>query len=570
MREMEWPMKKRFMQCAAFLLCALLLLQGAAAAAPGRGSSHTVRIGLYYGQSALPAANLQNYIGSGYAFGYFNEDGSFTSVGSTWENKLTMLKTQVMYLSTASGVTYSDTVPAGSYTAIGVYHLQSDAVYESYEDAAAAAGQLADGFPAWIDGTYRVRSGAYVTAAEAEAALAQSPVQAQVVWTSKYSVNVVATGSAKLLFQFDGGSAHDLTVQPLSDGGEKTQTWFKGYKYYGNFTYSRKNSENLTVINNLPMEDYVKGVLPYEMSASWPREALKAQAVCARTYAAVCTKKHTADGFDLCATDNCQVYHGTNSATANSDAAVDETAGVYAWYNGSYAETYFFSSDGGGTESVWNVWSGSKKADYPYLTGVQDPYEGDLSAGIQNYNWTVTYSGAELGQMLRAGGYSCTGDVTAVSTVTTATGNVFSVTFTDSAGRTYTISYGAKVRTFLSLRSIRFAVSTAQGSGAAGGSYAIDSAGNTVSSTDGLYAVDSSGAVSALPGSGVWVITGNGKEALSGANAVSGTSFTFKGSGWGHNIGMSQWGANAMAQRGLGYEAILKFYYTGITLQTLY
>lgn len=103
-------------------------------------------------------------------------------------------------------------------------------------------------------------------------------------------------------------------------------TWFRGYRYYGGFEYQRVSGGNINVINVVDLEDYVKCVIPWEMSKDWPVEALKAQAVCARTYA-VCQTKHRAQGFDICATTHCQVYQGTAASGANSDAAVDQTTG---------------------------------------------------------------------------------------------------------------------------------------------------------------------------------------------------------------------------------------------------
>ena len=95
--------------------------------------------------------------------------------------------------------------------------------------------------------------------------------------------------------------------QPGLEEGEETATWFKGYRYYGGFQY-RRSGGDLTVINIVDVEDYVKGVLPYEMNNAWPLEALKAQAVCARTYAAAISSSHASAGFDVCNNTHCQMY----------------------------------------------------------------------------------------------------------------------------------------------------------------------------------------------------------------------------------------------------------------------
>ena len=84
--------------------------------------------------------------------------------------------------------------------------------------------------------------------------------------------------------------------------------------------------------------------------------------------------KHT--GFDLCTTEDCQVYYGTEGANATTDAAVDQTAGQYLTYDGALCGTYYSSSDGGATENSENVWV---KA-VPYLRGVVDPYEANIAS----------------------------------------------------------------------------------------------------------------------------------------------------------------------------------------------
>lgn len=184
---------------------------------------------------------------------------------------------------------------------------------------------------------------------------------------------VTRTSDAKILFEFDCGSGRSLGVQPRS-GGEKTETWFKGYTYNGGFEYSRRTGGKLTVVNVVDIEDYVKGVITYEMSADWPLEALKAQALCARTYVASYIGSSTYYinyGFDVTNDTYCQVYRGTNLSTACSDRAVDETAGVYITYDGEPISAMFSSSHGGGSEDSENITGGVT----PYLRGVLDPYE---------------------------------------------------------------------------------------------------------------------------------------------------------------------------------------------------
>ena len=188
------------------------------------------------------------------------------------------------------------------------------------------------------------------------------------------------------------------------------------------------------------------------MSKDWPVEALKAQAVCARTYA-VCQTKHRAQGFDICATTHCQVYQGTAASGANSDAAVDQTTGEFLYYSGRLVqEAVYYSSNGGASEDSLNVWGN----DVGYLKGKIDPYEGKIASIIPRYNWSTTFTASELTTLLNNRGYGIGTVKNAYVSAYTDTGNVYSVTFTGTSG-SKTVSREA-CRTLLNLRSQRFTI----------------------------------------------------------------------------------------------------------------
>ena len=170
-----------------------------------------------------------------------------------------------------------------------------------------------------------------------------------VVGTSGYGVNVVRRGTATILFQFDGGAEHSLAVNPGVDDSEKAVTWLKKNKYFGIFQYQRiASGGNLTISNYVFLDDYVNCVCSREMSNSFPLEALKAQAVCARSYyyQSITTHKHASQGFDICNTTDCQVYYGMASVNERTTQAAEETTGLGVWYQGKPAEVFYFSSDG--------------------------------------------------------------------------------------------------------------------------------------------------------------------------------------------------------------------------------
>jgi len=547
-REMEYGMRRKIMQFALALLALTITLVVSADAVE---VNPVIRVGLSYGDSALPFANLENSVDSGYYLGYFNDNFDFVILGNTDETKISVLKTQNIFLQNGS---YCDSQPSGESALVGCYHIQLPGSYASFDEAKAAAGAFSNAFPAWISGCYYVRVSSYATKESAQAALGNLGIEGTtIVGTSSYAVSVLQTKTTNILFQYDGGQALPFAIKPGRSGSLKPVTWFKGYRYYGGFRYERISGGDLTVVNIVSLEDYVKGVVPYEMSASWPTEALKVQAVCARTYAMISLDKHRRYNFDVCNTTDCQVYRGLNSANDVTNQAVDETRGMYAMYNGALAQTYYFSSDGGGTEDVRNVWSST--SNLPYLAGVIDPYEAAVVNKIPNYSWTFSFTKSELAAKLQSKGYICADIVDFRASAYSPTGNVLTITFADANGKEWSFSKDS-VRTLLGLRSIRYTIS-------GGGKYYVDGVEDTITAVIGAYAIDGSGSIAQVAGTaGPYVITSAGTEALTS----TGNTFTINGTGWGHNVGMSQWGAFAMATMGYTYDEILKFYFTGIDI----
>ncbi len=545
-------MKKFWMKLASAALAAALVLPLGGVPAQAAVGDQVLRVGLAYGSTALPSANLLNSVGSGYRLGYFDDSGNFTALLSTSETAITMLKSDTLYLGTNG--TYSTS--AGG-TAVGGWYVLVGTYGDQVQAAAAAAGVIG-AYPAWQSGVWQVRVGTCASQSEAESLRTSLGLSGAVEKAGNYAVTVVRTGTAQVLFQFDGGSDRALGVQPDITGTADPQTWFKDFKYYGGFRYERINGGNLTVVNMVHLEDYIRCVITWEMGASWHKEALKAQACCARTYAMRNLNKHSTYHFDLCSETDCQAYHGTGNLTTNSIQAAAESEGLCVYYQGSLAETVYSSSNGGASESSENVWVTA----IPYLVGKVDPYEGLIADEIPNYRWTVTFTADELEAKLRAKGYQC-GDLASFAvTQTTPTGNVYAITFTDVNGKSWSF-YKQDARTFLGLRSLRYTVSGNGSTSTGGGEVPLAGGGSTV--LNGAYAIDGSGAINTVTGD-AWVLTGNGltQPSPSGGTVTGADSYTITGSGWGHGVGMSQYGALAMAKAGYTYDQILKFYFTGV------
>ena len=558
-------MKKKLVM---LLFVVTLFTLGAASASAVEND--IVKVGLKYGSSALFSANLENAIGAGYELGWFDEDRDFTAIAETEETTISMTAAGTIYMN-SSGI-YSADEPSGKYSVLGPWHIQAEG-FEDYEEAQDFARDY-DGYPAYIDGEYVVRMGFYESKSEARDALEEDEelldLDCGVVQSSSTGVMVTVTRTTDVLFEFDCSGIYDFGVLPMEEDGEETATWFKGYKYPGGFSYPRVTGGDLNVINVVDLEAYVKGVIPYEMNGSWPIEALKAQAVCARTYVCKSVKHLSAYDFDVCNTTCCQVYYGRGNGvlypSTNSDKAVDRTAGECLYYDGALVQdAVYHASDGGATEDAYYVW-GSERG---YLIGKEDPYEAEIT--IPSYEYSVTYSASELTNILKQKGYKVGTVKNVYVSEYTPMGNVYKVTFEGSSGNV-TVK-GDTCRTIFysstydkSVKSLRFDIN--------GGSkktvYYVNGDGDQLETLEGVYVISGGGDVGTLDGETFTVLTGDGKETVSGSSSTSSSksgSFTIEGAGSGHNVGMSQYGAKAMAELGYDYDEILKFYYTGVKIK---
>lgn len=551
------------------ILLSLAVLSGAFLLPAQASYGEQIRVGLRYGTSALFAANLENAEGQGYAFGWYDEDQQFHQLGESRETTITMIADGNIYMNSSGS--YSSQMPSGVHRFLGGWHIQFSG-YRDFESASMDA-QRYGGWPAWIDGEYVVRTGSYDSQSEAAGAM---PGGGELVCSDRSGVMVTRTGSEKILFEYSDRSGRAFGVQPLGWGRDPAVTWFKGYRYYGGFEYSRKNGGNLNVVNVVDLEDYVKGVVPYEMNGNWPLAALEAQAVCARTFAK--TRRHRSDGFDVCNGTHCQVYNGLNTATETSNRAVENTAGECIYYqNQLVRDPVYHSSDGGATEDAKNVWGG----DAPYLRGKVDPYEAGIN--IPNYRWSVTYTADELSWILEQKGHSV-GQVRDVYvTKRTPLGHVQELVVEGSRGReTFTgdrcstIFYSSTYKK--AVHSLDFTINGVGDSGGGSGSHVpssgvyVNDAGNPLTTLAGATVLSGSGETSVLGENSASAISAHGVEQVSGGNAPSQRAapskgeFTFSGQGNGHHVGLSQYGARAMAEQGYTYQDILKFYYTDVTI----
>ena len=448
----------------------------------------TIRVGLNFGSSALYEAKLLNSVGSGYLFGYFDYSRQFHELG----------KTEVTALSMRGDNGF--TLPDGMV--VGPWHMVLNKQFKDFDSAKEFASALWGGFPGYIDGEYKVLVGAYADEAKTLTAIKSRSLDAKPFTGSKYSILAAETDTSELQFLLDVGEGTNLAVRPVSSS-EKAETWFAGNAYHGDFQYVRTGS-SLTVINYVDLEDYVMGVLPYEMHGDWPQEALKAQGTCARTYAMNNINAYIDRGFDVRNDTYSQVYRGVTGTTESTNMAAAATAGEYVRYRGSVCKVYYMSSDGGATDSSANVFS-QKRA---YLSGVKDDNEKNIE--YYNKSWKTELYDANVLYRLALSDYELD-DIANIKATKSDMGNVIQLVFNDTNGKTVTL-LGEDCFRIMGFNSLRYNVTSYENE----------------------------------QGERIWV---------------------FKGNGWGHNCGMSQWGAYAMAlNKNASSKEIIDFYFSGAYL----
>ncbi len=325
-----------------------------------------------------------------------------------------------------------------------------------------------------------------------------------------------------------------------------------GSVYRGGVEILPTANGNFTVINFVNINDYVAAVVGKEMSPSWNIEALKAQAICARTFAVASWNKHASYGFNLCGTQNCQAYLGVSGESESTIRAASETKDMVIKYDGKIIEALYSATNGGSSVSAKNVWG----SDIPYLVAVSDPY--DLSKDNPRASWTVKLTKNEIKSKLAEKSVYI-GDITDFKvTQTDEFGRAIKVTFYGTNG-TYDITKDS-TRSFFGFYSQKYTITPPGGSSAQ-----LTVASSKGRTQVGSYQIKGAHGTSSAP-SEIWMVGSGGKMKHS-ASTNPGSEYIVNGSGWGHGVGMSQYGAKAMADQGFTYRDIISFYYKGVYIE---
>lgn len=376
----------------------------------------------------------------------------------------------------------------------------------------------------------------------------------------KPSVSVSEVSTTKNAIVFSNGGVNkfiaDLNVpcKIASAGGILN---LNGGNYRDSFEFD-VNGNTIMGVNVIDIEHYLYGVINSEMPSSWSLEAQKAQAVAARTFVLYTGNKH--DTYDLCDNTNCQDYNGTAKETEIGRQAVDETKGIAIYYDNKPIDAVYFSSDGGATINSEDVWVSA----LPYLKGISDSYEKECK------EWTRTYTYSDLTNMCNKKGFNI-GSVTGVTAEYNSNGLCTSITFKGTSGsKTVTKD---QIRTVFnatsdgSLLSRNFVISSAD-SVKIPSVFALGKDGGSSLAINSITAKNSVGESSKIKDS--TYTYSDGKESVVTVEKQAGTSgadVTITGRGYGHGVGMSQYGAKGMAEEGYTFKEILEFYYNDVEVK---
>jgi len=298
----------------------------------------------------------------------------------------------------------------------------------------------------------------------------------------------------------------DGTVYPISGlriTSQSKEVQVAGKKYHNAIQVLKNPAGSLTIINEVDVEDYLKGVLPWEANPQWPVEALKAQAVVSRTYALFKNIENKDFSFTLGSDVGSQVYKGKSIEHSLSNQAVEKTSGEILTYHGKIFPTFFHSTCGGRTTRADTQW---KIHEHPSLKGVECPF----CQGSKYFSWKTEFSASEIQKLLAKKGHSISGLHDIVPKDVDISGRPHSFTIKHSGGSLV-----------LPANDLRLALGPDQ-----------------MRST--MIQVEKKG-----------------------------ETFIFWGHGWGHGVGMCQFGAKRLAELGYKHQDILRYYFPDSEIRDL-
>lgn len=642
--------KKRFYRIAAFILALLMvgggivsvvysLISGLSAAEPKYADDMQISVGLMYNTDVT--VGFETTTTNGFIIGSQNLEGQVKPFSALWETSVKKISVTCDANLSKRGMTYSIASNA-SGTVIGGFHIEIDRDIGTASEAAqiieSAVSSLSGlglyAFPVYKNGIFRIRIGAFSSTDEALNMLNRVSLifvneNLMIAQPSKTAVSVVNPETDVIIFEYDSASSKTvLGMKPMPSGSNDAYTKTPAANLYdGVFAYKRyvyEYTDGVSVINVLPLEKYVAGVLPYEISNSWPIEVQKAFAITVRSYTISNLKRHSYSfDFDICNNQHCQVYKGLNRINDTVLEAVNSTRGCVLTSGGKVVSTYYSSSTGGVTVSAMEAWGGENES---HLVAVETPWENYMAHS--NGFWIVEVSPAELLTYLRdTKGYSeLSGQIKSIAIEQLAKNStyVYKLRITDTNGKSVLIQNTDKIRSTLGayLNSANFVVgkgsvqytetviinsATDSADDANATPYTVDLSGYSVITNEGEMESTNGGAANIITSDGnsahiyydgyANIITSENAayyfggtenpetsqsqwdtEVVSGNEETDGVvtkiayasnpeNFIFVGKGWGHGVGLSQYGAKDLALLGYSYDYILNAYYPKTTMR---
>lgn len=498
--------------------------------------------------------------------------------------------------------------------------------------------------PSYIDFEYALRVGAFASEDDAEDLLEDVEdifrrMDVDIVGPSHTAVSLIDPDNEYILFEFDCDAELELGLTAHEDSNGNTYiSTPAGNSYDGVFCFKRYDNgdvEGVQLMNILPLEAYLAGVLPYETSNTWPLETLKAFAITVRSYTLSHLNKHMDRyGFDLCNTTDCQVYKGTGQINQRIMDAVLGSAGKILVHDDEIVNAYYSSSMGGVTVSAQDAWGGTD--DVPYLQALETPWERYMIHN--NAFWMYEVSPSALCDRLNQKGYTSLEDeIEEVEILELAENSTYvkKLRITDIHGESVTIEYTDNVRIALTpyVKSSNFVVGRGsveytenvvieenytsepeeEAEYISGTNSGVESGYTDV---DGCYVITADEIDRHYTSIWTNIVTGeeevlydkidffvmssNNAYAFLGdeykvyaeeeekeekkynteiiadksdgdvvykvAYADDEDNFIFIGKGWGHGVGMSQYGARDLAELGYSAEDILYSYFTDVEI----
>lgn len=316
-------------------------------------------------------------------------------------------------------------------------------------------------------------------------------ISGKLIYRGKNLQNQLIRGSpSKIAFlKIDSNSAR-IKIKPLRKG----LVYINNRPFRESVNLIRKENGNILIVNEINIEDYIKGVLSHEVAPWWPHEALRAQAIVARTYALYHLRFTALKDFDLTSDIYSQVYGGKAAERWRTNRAVDLTRGLILTFKDDLFATYYHATCGGHTEDAKNLW----KVEIAPLVGV----ECKFCAGSPHYRWEANLTLDELKSRLNNKGFQVS-DITGIEIIDHNT-----------SGRITQLEIKSQANSLIvSAKDFRQALGP-----------------NLIRSTNFILKI------------------------------ISGYVY-FEGLGWGHGVGLCQWGAYFMAKKGYKYEQILMYYF---------